>query len=193
MAFVRSSSGEIREVDEKDLAKAVQKFGYTPVSPEEVAADDAAKAWEKEAGEHPIQAAGEGLVKGAVDMFGAPARAAGGLLETGIGPNVVSDTLGGITGDNALAAVKSVSQGFGPSQEQNDASTAQYLQGVGQREKANPLASGAGYLGGSALGMGPAMALASPAGAAVETGLGGVTSSLAQGAAGPAGAFAEGA
>lgn len=189
MAFVRNPHGVIGEVADSDLARAVKEFGYTPVTQAEVAADDAAKAREKEAGEHPIQAAGEGLVKGAVDMFGAPARAAGGLLETGIGPNVVSDTLGGITGDNALAAVKSVSQGFGPSQEQNDASTAQYLQGVGEREKANPLSSGAGYLGGGALGMGPAMALASPVGAAVEKGLGGI----AQGAAGPAGAFAEGA
>jgi hypothetical protein len=158
MAYVRNNQGVIGQVLDKDLDRAIKQWGYTHVTDAEVSAErtatNDAQAVQKEAASHPIQTAAEGAVKGAVDVFTAIPRAVAGGVEAVAGPNAVTEAVGGMTGENALAALHTMGSGMvGPIESQ--ATTDAYMQSAKERAAANPVSAFAGELGGSVAGFGP--------------------------------------
>ncbi len=187
--FVRNPDGKIVQIADKDADQAFASGLYKPVTDEEVRATvaikqeaAAKKAALAEAAQHPVQALGEGLVSGAVGTFTAPARAAAGLSEATFGPNRVTDAIGGMTGENALAALHSMGSFVaGGGETESQADTDAYVRGTRARQAANPYASGTGHFAGGLVGFGPAGAVAKGAGAAVSR-FGPVAEAIAEGA-----------
>lgn len=149
-----NSSGALVHVEDH-YADQATRAGWTP------ATDDDIASWKQtqEAGEHPLIAAGESALKGAVDTFTAIPRAAGAALELGVGANPVSDAVGGMTGRNALGAL-SVTANFlggkgGGLEEENESATDAYLGNADARAAANPVARTVGSLAGGIVGAGP--------------------------------------
>lgn len=171
---------------------AAERAGWKPVSSEAFAAAKAKNAEDAEAASHPVEAGGEGLVKGAVDTFAAPATAIGGIGEAAFGKNPVSSAVTGL-GENALAALHTVgsyaadipsaiSEGRLPQAESYE-ETEKYTKGQRARAEANPLSSGAGKLAGTLAGFGPLGALGGAAGGAIAGDGAGLAARLAGAAA----------